>query len=152
MREADVPAEQSETREEARLSSSHVDARGPGHPASAAPQGTPSPVGLIWRVRDRATFTALQRARRRARAGPITIAWVPGDPTTPPRVAYAIGRRVGGAVVRNRLRRRLRAVISDVRPQLAAGAYLVGAGPEAAGLTFAELRSHVSDALASLAR
>ena len=50
----------------------------------------------------------------------------------PPRVAYAIGRRSGGAVERNRVRRRLRHVIaaheSRLRPDWQ---YLVGAGPEA---------------------
>lgn len=57
-----------------------------------------------------------------------------------PRVAFAVGRRVGNAVVRNRLRRRIRAVIAareaELRP---ATAYLVGAEAPAAGLSLAEL-------------
>ena len=46
-----------------------------------------------------------------------------GDPTA--RVAYAIPRRVGTAVERNRIRRRLRAVLAD--QPLAPGAHLVSA-------------------------
>ena len=38
----------------------------------------------------------------------VTCAVV-GPGSEPPRVAYAVGRGVGGAVVRNRVRRRLRA-------------------------------------------
>ena len=61
-------------------------------------------------------------------------------------MAYAVGRPVGGAVVRNRLRRRMRAVVSQLGPQLRPGAYLVGAAPEAATLSFEELKEMVSGA------
>ena len=67
----------------------------------------------------------------------------------PARVAFAIGRRVGGAVERNRLRRRLRAALAET--ELAPGSYLVSAGPEAAHLSGAELRSTLTDALTMLA-
>jgi len=62
-------------------------------------------------------------------------------------VAYAIGRRVGGAVGRNRLRRRLRAVMFEHGAKLRPGAYLVGAGPGATALSFEELRESVARAL-----
>jgi ribonuclease P protein component len=62
-------------------------------------------------------------------------------------VAYAVGRAVGGAVVRNRLRRRLRGVVCELGPQLRPGAYLVGVAPEAASLPFRELKAMVSVAL-----
>ena len=61
-------------------------------------------------------------------------------------MAYAVGRPVGGAVVRNRLRRRMRAVVSELGPHLRPGAYLVGAAPEAASLPFGELKEMVSGA------
>ncbi|MGQ0520466.1 MAG: ribonuclease P protein component [Actinomycetota bacterium] len=96
---------------------------------------------------DTATFLALRRSRRRARRGPITVTFVHGVPTGPPRVAYAVSRAVGGAVVRNRLRRRLRAVVFELGPTLGPGAYLVGAAPEAASLPFRELKAMVSGAL-----
>ena len=43
-------------------------------------------------------------------------------------VAYAVGRHVGGAVVRNRCRRRLRVIAAEASPDLAPGAYLIGVG------------------------
>ena len=101
----------------------------------------------VWRVRDRATFQTLRRSRRRVRRGPVTVTFAPGAPSGPPQVAYAIGRTVGGAVVRNRLRRRMRAIVAELSPALAPGAYLLGATAEAAELTFGELRTVVSEAI-----
>jgi ribonuclease P protein component len=48
---------------------------------------------------------------------------------------------VGTAVVRNRLRRRLRALVAELAPP--SGTYLVVATPAAAGLSFAELRAEL---------
>jgi len=133
---------------------------------------------LIWRIRDQATFRALQAHGIRGRHGSIWITFlpdpVPGDPEEgltvadgcrspildagplPPRLAFAIGRRVGHAVERNRLRRRLRAIFADLARQdpetLQPGAYLVGCRPGADGLTFEELREHVLRALTRINR
>jgi ribonuclease P protein component len=71
------------------------------------------------------------------------------------RVAYAVGRRVGPAVVRNRLRRQLRAAVREIAvgtDGLAPGAYLISARPEAAGRPYAELRADLGDALAAAPR
>jgi ribonuclease P protein component len=71
-----------------------------------------------------------------------------GEPTA--RVAYAIPRRVGTAVQRNRIRRRLRAVLAD--QPLAPGAHLVTADQPVLGLTHVQLVAQVEDVLAALAR
>jgi ribonuclease P protein component len=151
MSEAYVSAQQPQTSQEPRLSAPDVDPGRAGHLEVATPQGAAPPVGLIWRVRDRRTFAAFRRGRR-SRRGPITVTWVDGPPTEPPKVAFAIGRKVGGAVERNRLRRRLRAIASELAPHLRPGAYLIGAAPEAATLAFGDLRTHVSDAAAAVTR
>jgi ribonuclease P protein component len=75
---------------------------------------------------------------------------VPGDPGEPPRVAYAIGRKAGGAVVRNLVRRRLRAIAREVVADLRPGAYLVGATAAAASLPYDDLRATVCSALGAL--
>lgn len=102
----------------------------------------------VWRLSGAEPFVALRRTRHRARSGPLRVSWVPGPGATPPRVAYAIGKRVGPAVVRNRLRRRLRAVLAELRPP--AGDYLVVCDPDAASLPFSDLKALVSKALAAL--
>ncbi|MDA8072794.1 MAG: ribonuclease P protein component [Actinomycetota bacterium] len=97
----------------------------------------------LWRIGDRATFEALRRTRRRARQGPVGVAHVPpapGDERV--RVAYSVGRAAGPAVRRNRVRRRLRAVMASLAGagRLAPGAYLVSAGADVERLTFEDLR------------
>lgn len=77
----------------------------------------------------------------------VTVTWAAGDPAEPTRVAYAVGRWAGGAVVRNRIRRRLRAIVRELNDELAPGAYLLGAGADAATLPYGELRMTVSEAL-----
>jgi ribonuclease P protein component len=58
----------------------------------------------------------------------------------PPRVAYAVGRRAGGAVARNRIRRRLRHVVASHAEHLRPGCqYLVGASPQALQASSSEL-------------
>jgi ribonuclease P protein component len=146
MSEANLPTEQPKKGEASRLPPPDVDPSG----RQAVP-ATTSAAGRdrIWRVEHRATFQDLRRGRRR-RAGPITISWVAGDPAEPPRVAFTIGRQVGSAVLRNRLRRRLRMLMREAAPRLRPGAYLVGAAPPAAALSYADLRAHVLEALNQL--
>jgi ribonuclease P protein component len=56
------------------------------------------------------------------------------------RVGYAIGRGVGSAVARNRLRRRLRHAVSELTPRLDAdSAYLISATRRATALTYREI-------------
>ena len=155
MSEADISAEQSQAKQEARLSSPDGDPRRAGHPAGTPAQGSPAPVGLIWRVRGRDSFRAFHLTRHetgrprptRVHIGPITVSFVNGNPAEPPRVAYAIGRKVGNAVERNRIRRQLRTILTEVVSQLRPGIYLIGVAPHATPLRFGELRLTVMRAL-----
>ena len=67
-----------------------------------------------------------------------------GNSLTRPCVAYAIDKRCGNAVHRNLLRRRLRAIVSEIATDLRPGAYLVRTEPAAQALTFQELRTLVA--------
>ena len=64
--------------------------------------------------------------------------------TAEPRIAVVASRRVGGAVVRNRARRRLRAAIGGLVPALRSGAIaVVAATPETPTMNFQELEVSV---------
>jgi ribonuclease P protein component len=65
----------------------------------------------------------------------------------PAAVAYAVGRKVGGAVVRNRLRRRLRALVAAHAGLRPGAAYLVTPDAAAAAMSPPELAADVHAAL-----
>ena len=146
MREAHLPTQQPEAQEEARLPWPHAQSWRAGGAAFAPCPWPQAPQRLIWRIRDRATFEALARARR-VRRGPISLRFLPGDAGQPPRVAFALGRNVGSAVQRNRARRRLRAAIAARSDQLTPGAYLFGGGPDVVTTPFPTLERAVGELL-----
>jgi ribonuclease P protein component len=106
---------------------------------------------LIWRLRGARRLEDVARRGRGATAGVIRVKFLPSVVDQPPAVAYAIGRPVGGAVVRNAVRRRLRALVAQAAADgaLLPGSYLVAARPPAAERSFAELGA---DLRASLQR
>jgi len=107
---------------------------------------------LIWRIRERSVFARLSQDGLRARAGVLWCTFLPDPSASPPRVAFAIGRAVGPAVVRNQVRRRLRALMSslpDDQP-LPSGWYLVGARPAVVARSFPQLSSDVEALIASV--
>lgn len=106
----------------------------------------------LWRITDRHTFQELRRRGRRARRGPLTVTWVApptGAAPSPPRAGFAIGKATGGAVVRNRVRRRLRAVLRQLLAdgQLRTGCYLFGATAEVATMPWSALVQLVHDTI-----
>jgi ribonuclease P protein component len=121
----------------------------------ASPASAPRPQ--LWRVTDQASFAALRSTGQRCRAGSVTVTWLAPDPdgSSPPRVAFAVGRAIGGAVVRNRIRRRLRAGLRALQGSsaLPAGTYLVGGSPRLATMPWTallrDLRAAVAGATAS---
>lgn len=79
------------------------------------------------------------------------MAFTAGGAPVAPRVGYAVSRRHGGAVRRNRLRRRLREAVSQAVREaggaVVPGAYLVRAEPEAVALPYAELVRRLGEAM-----
>ena len=120
-READVPTEPSPAEQDARLPPAHGDERRPeGAEASARQRAAPADgLGSVpgapsararlpraERLRSRAEFDRLFRRGGRVEGPAFVLLWMrePG----PRAVGFAVGRRLGGSVVRNRARRRLR--------------------------------------------
>lgn len=109
----------------------------------------------LWRLTERTAFDELRRDGQRARRGPLSVTWLAPSPDAvpaPPRVAFAIGRAAGGAVVRNRIRRRLRAALRElqVRGRLPGGSYLLSGRGDLATLPWAELVAALDQAVAAV--
>jgi ribonuclease P protein component len=104
---------------------------------------------LIWRIRERDAFARLAREGARIRTSSLWCTYLPDPGADPPRLAFAVGRAVGPAVTRNRVRRRLQALLSTgTRPP--PGWYLIGARPSVNELTFDQLRSELTDLVAKI--
>lgn len=70
-----------------------------------------------------------------------------------PQIGYAIGKKVGNAVVRNRIRRRLRPIIVAEALNLAPGVYLIGVkNDQAAQISHDELHDDLRTTLAAASR
>ncbi|WP_436794070.1 ribonuclease P protein component [Actinospongicola halichondriae] len=125
-------------------------------PARVSPRVSRAPAA-VSRRRD---FASLGASRSRGRSGPVRVVHAPNpvspddEPVDPDHraVAYGIGRSVGNAVVRNRVRRRLRVLMRECLDEglLGPGQFLVSVGPGVVSLEFGELRTHLRSALAEL--
>jgi len=122
----------------------------------------PAEIGRLTR---RSEFLRVARGRRKwaapglvlqARGSPKAPAREDADDTAaqdaPFRVGYTASRKVGGAVERNRAKRRLRAVVRAVMPELAAPGhdYVVIARGATVTREFAALKDDLRAALARL--
>jgi ribonuclease P protein component len=102
---------------------------------------------LIHRIRGRDAFRRLVHDGTRIRRPALWCTWCPDPSTSTISVAFAIGRALGPAVERNRLRRRLRAILRELEPSLSGGQLLIGANPQAVELTFDQLRTEMQELL-----
>ncbi|MBU6233757.1 MAG: ribonuclease P protein component [Acidobacteria bacterium] len=100
-------------------------------------------------IRLRRHFAAFSSPSARAKSGPVRVSYVRGP--DPAAVAFAIGKPVGNAVTRNRIRRRLRAQIDLRTSPLPPGYYLVKCGIGTEKLTYDELQHHLYRALNTVA-
>lgn len=136
--EAYVSTQQSTPLQEARLSRPDEHPQWPGDPEGPARQGPRPPVGLIRSIRDRRDFQRLAAEGRRIQRSNLWCIWCPDPHSHAASVAFAIGRTLGPAVARNRLRRRLRAVLRqiDTTTPLPPALILIGAKRPADELTY----------------
>ena len=101
---------------------------------------------MIRGISDRAVFDRLWSDGKQVRSRDFRVRFL-ADDRTPPRVAYAISRKVGNAVVRNKLRRRLRAAVGDHVDRSGAlfSDAVIVAFPSARDLTYAQVQDQVTE-------
>jgi len=94
------------------------------------------------RLTDADLFRDTVRRGRRQGSTSLVAHAIVLDRAQPPRVGFIVSKAVGNAVVRNRVKRRLREVARDSLAELPGSAVLVvRALPAAAEASFAELRA-----------
>jgi ribonuclease P protein component len=116
-------------------------------------------LAAAQRLRRRVDFTETVRVGRRASRGSVVVHLVLGldEPARaeqlPARAGFVVSRAVGGAVVRNQVKRRLRHLVRDRLAGLPNGARLVvRALPAAADRPYQELGRDLDEALAGALR
>jgi ribonuclease P protein component len=99
------------------------------------------------RLRTSADFTTTVARGRRCSTRLLVVHAVIDDSSTPARAGIVVSKAVGIAVVRNRVKRRLRAVLNDLGNGLRGGRIVVRALPPAAAADFTELSGDLRDCL-----
>jgi ribonuclease P protein component len=113
--EAHLPAEQSRPQAPARVSGPHGDRRRPQgaeRPARAGPQE----AQRLATIKKRADFLAANAGQRATTPGFILLVRDRADADPSMRVGFTVTRKIGGAVVRNRMKRRFRALAREIVP------------------------------------
>jgi len=164
--QADVPAEQPSPAQEARLPSSDAYPCGPRDHRRPPWQGSSAPRGLSDlldgdhpvlpasnRLRRSDDFRRAVRSGQRAGRRAVVVHLFRRDEAMPEpaRVGFVVNKAVGNAVLRNRVHRRLRAVMATRLPDLPAGSLtVVRALPSSASASYDELVADVDGALTRL--
>ena len=104
----------------------------------------------VGRLRGRRTFTALAQQGRTVRSGPLRVRFLAAPEVASASVGYAISKATGGAVDRNRIRRRIRSAILCSTTPLTSGFYLVSADAAALRASFPDLTAAWNAAVSRL--
>src|SRR5687768_6185854 len=119
--EAHLPAEQSRAQAASRLPGPQGDSGGPQGPGGAPRPRPQDAVGLraerLPALRRRADFLAANRGSRAPMPGFVLLVRKRSDGDPAMRLGITVTKKIGGAVVRNRMKRRFRALAQEVLPQ-----------------------------------
>jgi ribonuclease P protein component len=105
-------------------------------------------------LRGRREFTLAMRRGNAASTSAITVhAFSPRSSVAKlPKVGIVVTKKVGKAVVRNRVRRRCKAILQALLPNERSDWYVVQCRPVSATISFEELRRQLVDATARALR
>jgi ribonuclease P protein component len=113
--EAHLPAEQSRPQAPARVPLPHGDARR-AQGAERAPGARPQEAQRLITLKKRADFLAANSGKRAATPGFVLLVRDREDLDPAMRVGFTVTKKIGGSVVRNRMKRRFRALAREVVP------------------------------------
>jgi len=113
--EAHLPAEQSRPRTAPRVPSPQRDSGRP-QDSERAPRSRPQEAQRLVTLRKRADFLAANAGKRAATPGFVLLVRDRADSDAAIRVGFTVTKKIGGAVVRNRMKRRFRALAREIMP------------------------------------
>jgi ribonuclease P protein component len=113
--EAHFPAEQSGPQAAARVPPSQRDGRRP-QGAERSPRARPQKAQRLTVLRKRSDFLAANRGKRFPTPGFVLLVRPRDDEDATMRVGFTVTKKIGGAVVRNRMKRRFRALARELLP------------------------------------
>jgi len=113
--EAHLPAEQSGPQAASRLPQPDGDRRRP-QGAERPPRPRPQEAQRLITLSKRADFVAANAGRRATTPGFVLLVRDREDSNPQMRVGFTVTKKIGGAVVRNRMKRRFRALARELVP------------------------------------
>src|SRR4029079_13654526 len=113
--EAHLPAEQPGPQAAPRVPQPHGDGRRP-QGAERAPRPRPQEAQRLVTISKRADFLAANAGKRMSTPGFILLVRDREDSNPAMRVGFTVTRKIGGAVVRNLMKRRFRALAREIVP------------------------------------
>src|SRR6476660_9710744 len=149
--EAHFSAEQPRPQASSRIPRPHGNRRRP-QSAECPPRSRPQEAQRLTTIRKRADFLAANGGRRASTPGFILLVRDRKDSDPSMRVGFTVTKKIGGAVVRNRMKRRFRALARELVPAkgLAGSDHVMIGRPKGIDRDFGLLRSELASALDGL--
>ena len=113
--EAHLPAEQSRPQAASRVPIPHGDGRRP-QGAECPPRARPQEAQRLITLTKRSDFVAANSGKRISTPGFLLLVRDRKDADAAIRVGFTVTKKIGGAVVRNRMKRRFRALAREIMP------------------------------------
>ena len=103
------------------------------------------------RISAKRDFAQLRKSGIRNHGELLSVTFLPSELETSYRLAFAVSKKVGNAVIRNRVRRRVKAIFMELDDTPDPGLYLVVAKTGSGSADFETLRADLKSTLRSVA-